>query len=262
MSPFPVDPSSDPRLLSVAASHPYPLAFATVSGAHLYGFPSADSDFDLRGVHLCPLREVVGLGTPRETVDRTEVVDGAEVDLVTHDAAKFFGLLLRRNGYVLEQVLSPLVVHAGPGFDELRDLAARCVTRHHAHHYLGFARTQRRLVERCLVDQNDPPPVKAVLYLVRVLLTGRHLMDGGRVEANLVNLLEDHPLPWVPALIAAKRSGGERDAVPPDSNFCRTEFDRLTADLEAARDRSSLPDRPDAAVVDGLNDLLVRLRLS
>ncbi len=27
--------------------HPYPLLFATVSGAHLYGFPSPDSDFDL-----------------------------------------------------------------------------------------------------------------------------------------------------------------------------------------------------------------------
>ena len=32
----------------------YPLVFATISGAHLYGFPSADSDFDLRGVHPLP----------------------------------------------------------------------------------------------------------------------------------------------------------------------------------------------------------------
>jgi predicted nucleotidyltransferase len=38
-------------LKAEAAAHPYPLLFATISGAHLYGFPSADSDFDLRGVH-------------------------------------------------------------------------------------------------------------------------------------------------------------------------------------------------------------------
>ena len=31
-------------------AHPYPLVFATIGGAHLYGFPSADSDFDLRDV--------------------------------------------------------------------------------------------------------------------------------------------------------------------------------------------------------------------
>ena len=35
-------------------AHPYPLVFATISGAHLYGFPSPDSDYDLRGVHLLP----------------------------------------------------------------------------------------------------------------------------------------------------------------------------------------------------------------
>jgi predicted nucleotidyltransferase len=38
----------------LTADHPYPRAFLTVSGAHLYGFPSEDSDIDLRGAHLLP----------------------------------------------------------------------------------------------------------------------------------------------------------------------------------------------------------------
>ena len=84
--------------------HPYPLLFATISGAHLYGFPSPDSDYDLRGVHLLPLEEVVGLKTGQETVEKSGIHDGLEIDLVTHDARKFFGLLLKKNGYVLEQV--------------------------------------------------------------------------------------------------------------------------------------------------------------
>ena len=49
------------RLREAVASHPYPLVFATISGAHLYGFPSPDSDFDLRGCHVLPVRDVVGL---------------------------------------------------------------------------------------------------------------------------------------------------------------------------------------------------------
>ena len=56
---------NDPRLLRQVEQHPYPLLFVTTSGAHLYGFPSPDSDFDLRGVHLLPLTEVVGLKTAR-----------------------------------------------------------------------------------------------------------------------------------------------------------------------------------------------------
>nr|WP_236029876.1 nucleotidyltransferase domain-containing protein [Actinoplanes lichenicola] len=38
----------------VMAELPYPVVFATVSGAHLYGFASADSDLDLRAAHVLP----------------------------------------------------------------------------------------------------------------------------------------------------------------------------------------------------------------
>ncbi len=51
----------DPRLHRIVAAQPHPLVFATISGAHLYGFPSPDSDFDLRGSHLLSLERVVGL---------------------------------------------------------------------------------------------------------------------------------------------------------------------------------------------------------
>src|SRR6185369_16070445 len=99
--------------------------FATISGAHLYGFPSPDSDYDLRGVHLLPLEEVVGLHVRHETVEKSGIHDGLEIDLVTHDARKFFSLLLlKKNGYVLEQVLSPLVVHTTPEHEELKALTA------------------------------------------------------------------------------------------------------------------------------------------
>ncbi len=46
------------KMMTHVKSHPYPLVFATISGAHLYGFPSPDSDFDLRGVHLLPLKRL------------------------------------------------------------------------------------------------------------------------------------------------------------------------------------------------------------
>lgn len=64
---------------SVAAAHPYPLLFATISGAHLYGFPSPDSDFDLRGAHILPLESVVGLKLKDETVANSRIIDGWEM---------------------------------------------------------------------------------------------------------------------------------------------------------------------------------------
>jgi predicted nucleotidyltransferase len=243
------------RLGQEVARHPYPLIFATISGAHLYGFPSPDSDYDLRGCHVLPLREVVGLDTGRETVE-TSAQDGSfELDLVTHDARKFFGLLLKKNGYVLEQLHSPLVVHSTPEHDELKEIARGCVTRHHAHHYFGFAETQWKLF-----DKERPRRVKPLLYVYRVLLTGLHLMRTGEVEANLVRLNEQARLAHVDDLIARKLAGQEQSVLDDDDvAFHRREYERLVAELEAAHRSSTLPEAPSARPA--LNDLLARVRL-
>ncbi|HLW67442.1 MAG TPA: nucleotidyltransferase domain-containing protein [Gemmataceae bacterium] len=235
--------------------HPYPLLFATISGAHLYGFPSPDSDFDLRGVHLLPLEEVVGLQTGHETIEKSGIQDGLEIDLVTHDAKKFFGLLLKKNGYVLEQVFSPLIVHATPAHAELKEIAAQCVTRHHAHHYVGFAETQWKLFEK-----ENPPRVKPLLYVYRVLLTGIHIMRTGVVEANLLRLNESAKLPYLGDLIARKAEGPEKATLSEaDLNFHRGEYERLRSELQRAHEASRLPEAPTG--YSALHNLLVRLRL-
>ncbi len=56
--------------------------FITISGAHLYGFASPDSDFDVRGCHLQPLRDILSLRPGRETIELASVEDGREIDFV------------------------------------------------------------------------------------------------------------------------------------------------------------------------------------
>jgi predicted nucleotidyltransferase len=150
------------RLHEVIRAQPYPLLFVTISGAHLSGFPSPDSDYDLRGVHVLPPREVMGLEPGRETIEIARDEPGLELDLVTHDAKKFFTLLLRKNGYVLEQLYSPLVLHTTPQHAELKEIARGCITRHDAHHYFGFAETQWKLFIK-----ESPRRVKPLLYVYR-----------------------------------------------------------------------------------------------
>ena len=245
----------DRRVTNEIASQPYPLLFATISGAHLYGFPSPDSDYDLRGVHILPVREVVGLDPGRETIEVSAVRDGLEIDLVTHDVKKFFGLLLKKNGYVLEQLFSPLVLRTTPGHEELKVIAKTCATRHHSHHYFGFAETQWGLF-----DKERPRRVKPLLYVYRVLLTGVHLIRTGEVEANLVKLNDDFKLSYISELIGRKLAGPEKSALSDiDVEFHRREFERLRGMLEDAYRASSLPETPAGKAA--LNDLLIRLRL-
>jgi uncharacterized protein len=243
-------------MMTHVKSHPFPLVFATISGAHLYGFPSPDSDFDLRGVHLLPLQTVLSLDDGQQTVEKEGIYDGLEIDLVTHDAAKFLGLMLKRNGYVLEQILSPLIVFTTPEHEELKAIAPGCITRHHAHHYLGFAATQWRLFEK-----ESPPRVKPLLYTFRVLLTGIHLMKTGEVQANLCMLNESAKLSYIDELVHRKRTGAEKGVLDAaDMDFYRVEYERLTKELERSYEESTLPEMPSGR--DAINDLLVRLRLT
>ena len=264
----------DPRLHRIVAAQPYPLLFATISGAHLYGFPSPDSDYDLRGAHVLPLDAVVGLEVRDETVQQEMIVppdnsfgvrppspqsgEGAgalEMDIVSHDVKKFFRLLLKKNGYVLEQLYSPLVVHTTPEHAELKEIAHGCITKHHSHHYFGFSETQWKLFEK-----ERPRRVKPLLYVYRVLLTGIHLMRTGVINANLVELNEEARLSYIADIIARKQFGENTTLEDADVAFHQREYERLRVKLQAAHDASPLPELPSDATRTALNDLLVRLR--
>lgn len=243
------------KLQSIATQHPYPLIFATISGAHLYGFPSVDSDYDLRGVHVLPIREVVGLKTGQETIQVEEFRDDLELDLVTHDAKKFFNLMLKKNGYVLEQLFSPLIVQTSPEHEELKSIGKNCITKFHAHHYLGFAKTEWKLFQK-----ENPHRVKPLLYIFRVLLTGIYLMQTGQIEANLSKLNEVFKLSYIRELVERKINGKEKGILPEANlGFFGREYERLVVELEDAMEKSTLPEKPTAK--DDLNDLLIRLRL-
>ena len=246
--------ASDPRLKTIVNQHAYPLLFATISGAHLYGFPSPDSDYDLRGVHVLPIHEIVGIKTGPMTIESAGIREGLEMDLVTHEVHKFISLMLKKNGYVLEQLHSPLVVHTTPQHEELRAIATGCVTKFHAHHYLGFAETQWKLFEK-----ENPRRVKPLLYVYRVLLTGIHLMRSGGIEANLLRLNEMFRLQYIDELVRRKIEGAEKSTLESaDFEFHRSEYERLAAELRAASDASTLPESPNATPA--LHDFLLRLR--
>jgi hypothetical protein len=236
---------------------PRRFVFVTISGAHLYGFPSHDSDIDLRGSHVLPVREVIGLHEPNDVYEtKGGMIDGIEVDCVSHDLRKYLLLLTRKNGYVLEQIFSPLVVYDSGCLEELRTLARGAMTRNVVHHYKGFFRTQEKLATK------DPAPrAKAVLYLFRVVMTGLHLLRTGIVESNILTLNEQvFRLPFIPDLVARKTGGGEKGTLRPgEFDSLYGEAKKLETQLDDAAANSSLPE--DVQNYAALEDFLIRIRM-
>lgn len=106
----------------------------------------------------------------------------------------------------------------------------------------------------------NPPRVKPLLYVYRVLLTGIHLMRTRTIEANLVTLNLEFKLSYIDELIRRKVSGTEKGTLQtPEMDFHLREYGRLVSELEAAADKSTLPEAPSSRAA--LNDLLVRVRL-
>jgi predicted nucleotidyltransferase len=239
-------------LAEVAHRGPAPV-FATISGAHLYGFASPDSDVDLRGAFLLPTRSILGLRPPPETIT---VSDKSRIDLdwVAHDLRKFARLMTNHNGYVLEQLFSPLVVVSTAAFEELRELGRGCITRQTVRHYQGFARGRRKRLHE------PDPTVKHLLYAYRVLLSGIHLMRTGEVVAN-VNVLNDaFRIDPVSDLVERKKQGAEKMRLGA-AEIAQHEklLDDLDAVLAEAHAASGLPD--ESTTSSALDDFVIRVRL-
>lgn len=244
----------DQSLRNAVQDYPHPLLFAAVTGSHAFGCATSASDYDVHGMHLLGIKEVLGLGSPRETHEQkmAHPRDGKEVDVSTHDLRKFVRLLLKGNGNVLEDLYSPLVLFTSLVHEELKEISTGCITKQLALHYKGMAFNQQRRMRA-----NE---IKKLLHIYRCLLMGIHLMRTRTLVLNLPQLLDEYRYPSVHSLIAAKRQG--YDFTLDDDAEGHTKYlEGLTAALETARAQSTLPELPSAATRKQMEDLVIRVRV-
>lgn len=208
-----------------------------LSGAHAYGFPSPDSDLDLKAIHVANTADLLGFEAPEPTVDRAEVLDGVEIDYTSNELAHALAGMLAGNGNFLERALGRTVAFASPLLDELRPIARRCLSRRVHRHYRGFAANQLKFLEK-------EPTAKKLLYVLRTTTTGIHLLDTGELETDLGALMARYDLADAAELIERKRAG-ERVALDrAQLADWRPRVDALFARLDSARDTSVLLEDP------------------
>jgi uncharacterized protein len=216
-----------------------------LSGAHAYGFPSPDSDLDLKAAHIESTHRLLGLTPPPAHASRLEVVRGVEIDYTSNELRPVLAGVLGGNGNYIERFLGDLVLHATPELDQLRPLVQRALSRRVHRHYRGFAAQQRIAFQSA-----DVPTAKKLLYVLRTALTGVHLLRTGEMVTDLTRLIEPYGLEPAHELIAIKRAG---ERVGLDASLVaewRPRLDGLFDALQAARSDSVLPEEPDASELD------------
>ncbi len=235
--------------------------FATLSGADLYGFPSDDGDYDLRASHVLPTRKIIvamlnegGMDKiPGLTLEAMVTSPLPEMDFVSHDIGKFLRLALKGNGYVLEQLLSPLVVESSEWHAELKALSSGFITRRLYFHYRGFFTNQEKLYNNI-----GSKKVKGLLYQYRVAMTGIHVLQTGEIEANILRLNEHFRLLGINELVALK-VGGEAAFLTDDAPYL-AEIKSLEPRLNEANEQSRLPITVPAEARAAVEGFLLRCR--
>jgi predicted nucleotidyltransferase len=223
-----------------------------LSGAHAYGFPSVDSDLDLKAIHVANTADLVGLEAPPSAVDRAEVIEGVEIDYSWNELGPVLSGVLTGNGNFIERVLaSEAHPIESPLLEELAPIVERSLSRRVHKHYRGFAMNQRLALEK-------KPTVKKLLYVLRTAATGIHLLKTGEVEADLTRIMDRTDLSFARELIERKQSGERMELAPSEVKAQRETLDRLFARLDAARDGSVLADAP--ANADEVKSFLIDVR--
>jgi predicted nucleotidyltransferase len=208
-----------------------------LSGAHAYGFPSPDSDLDLKAIHVARTEDLLGFAVPAPTVDRAETLDGVEIDYTSNELAHALSGILAGNGNFIERVLGRMVPRGSLLLDELRPIVRRSLSRRVHRHYRGFAQNQLRFLER-------EPTAKKLLYVLRTALTGIHLLRVGELEADLTRIMDEYGFADAVTLVERKRAGERVALEQAQLDGWSPRVEALFAALDAARDASVLPEDP------------------
>jgi predicted nucleotidyltransferase len=220
------------RLGDIEIEEEVRIFYACESGSRAWGFPSSDSDYDIRFVYLNPREWYISIDLER----RRDVIErpiDEKLDFSGWDLRKALNLLRKGNPPLMEWLGSPIVYREQFSVTtQMRDLMSKYSSpAASSYHYLRMAQGNYR-------DYLKGPTVwiKKYFYVLRPLLAIRWIeQELGIVPTAFQELVdevvESHELKReIEALIKSKRSGHELDRGPRIdliSDFVEEELTRL-----------------------------------
>jgi uncharacterized protein len=172
--PFDFDPLQlvevDRRLCDIAKQENVTIPLAIESGSRAWGFPSPDSDYDVRFIFFRPLDQYANLWPPRDVIEQP--IEG-DMDVNGWDLSKALKLMLKGNAVIIEWLQSPITYQSDDVFRSNFLALAQETTnrsglvRHYYHLGIGQLGTSS--------DTGSPKPVKKLFYTARPALTLRWL---------------------------------------------------------------------------------------
>lgn len=165
------------------------ILYACETGSRAWGFPSPDSDYDVRMIYMHEPDWYLTLSDKKDTIEM--MLDNGELDITGWDFKKCLKLLWKSNGALLERIQSPIVYHNTDGLTSMfKNYADKCFVPIAAmHHYLGMAKNSFDEVEG-----KDEIKLKKLFYALRATLACKWIIEKDSIPPivfiTMVNELE------------------------------------------------------------------------
>ena len=191
------------------------ILYACETGSRAWGFPSPDSDYDIRFVYMHERDWYLNLSQRKDTI---EIMDG-DLDITGWDLRKCLTLLKKSNAPLIERFQSPIEYYSVPGFkDDFKKMIESYyspIAVFYHHHSLA-----KKFWEE--LKDKDEYKLKSLFYLVRSLLSCNWILEDKQVLPmdifGLMQYATGEQKLKINELIALKATVREKYQHPKDTN--------------------------------------------
>lgn len=203
------------KLTELSRLHDIRVLYACESGSRAWGFPSPDSDYDVRFIYVHRPDWYLSLTEGRGTINLP--IDEHELDITGWELRKALRLLKKSNASPLEWIQSPIVyeekMNFRASFDELcKEFFSPVAV---AYHYHSMS---RKYVESCV--GSDDVKLKSYFYALRTTLAVTWIRKMRTmppiVFADMLSPVEDSVRERIEELMEVKSHESESYRMPSD----------------------------------------------
>lgn len=203
-------------LQALEQQHDIDIIYACESGSRAWGFPSPNSDYDVRFIYVHPRDRYLDIDHPSSHL--TLPIDD-ELDLHGWDLKKSLQLIRKSNTTPFEWLQSPIIYQQNESI--ARQLWALCShyfnARGNIYHYLGIAKSSLQ------TSADQQIGVKKLFYVLRPLLAAKWCLQKQQIApmamAPLMTLLPNDLYDKINTIIAHKATVAESHPINIDDDI-------------------------------------------
>ncbi|MEA3329910.1 MAG: nucleotidyltransferase domain-containing protein [Nanoarchaeota archaeon] len=227
---------------------------AYISGSHLYGWESEDSDIDVRGSFVLKKENFLGLN---KSIEHIEMNTKDKLDIVLFELKKLINLAIKGNCNILEEINSKQI-YKKADFIKLKQLINNALGKKGIYNsYRGMAETNYK--KFILQGRNT---IKKYLYVFRGLMAGIYVLQTGKIQPNIKELNKHFKIKEVNKLLKIKRAGKENmPLMELEEGILDKKIKKLFDKIDEAYIKSKIPETPAKKEIGEINKFLIKLRM-